>query len=519
MIRLHVPTRSIVMPTEMYPLGEEWPTQRLRLSGREYVAVPCLREVCADLNNAGLWPPGPIQLDYAWAGHYTPSRAQKITSDALTWHTRIFCFNEIGTGKTLATLWAADYLTQLGEITSVLVVSTLSTLRSVWEQEIFTHLKQRVARLHGSRVDRLARLRSDARFQVINHDGVATIAEELHRRVKEQKIKLVIVDEGAEYANAQTQKYKALKWVLDAHPDLRVWWLTGSPMPHSPTDLWAQCRVICPLGVPLYFSHFRDRVMRQASDHVWVPRVGWQDTARESARPVVRFSRAASFDLPPTTTTTVEVGMSEEQGKAYKSMATALTAEFETTKITAVNEGVALSKLIQITCGWVYDSAGEIHEIDANKKLSELDRLISEANNIAIVFAPFRSALDNLVRFLTAKGRRVRKFDGAIPAKERARIVEGFASGLVDVIVGHPKAMAHGLTLVRSSVIIWYGPPQSYRVYEQACGRIVRPGQAQPTTIIHLQCSVAEDKIYKKFQGKKEAQGLLLEILQSAKGG
>ena len=52
--------------------------------------------------------PSPMQRDYTWPGFYTPFEHQRDTACFLSIRQRAFCFNEAGTGKTSAAIWAAD---------------------------------------------------------------------------------------------------------------------------------------------------------------------------------------------------------------------------------------------------------------------------------------------------------------------------------------------------------------------------------------------------------------------------
>jgi len=74
--------------------------------------------------------------------------------------------------------------------------------------------------------------------------------------------------------------------------------------------------------------------------------------------------------------------------------------------------------------------------------------------------------------------------------------------------------MAHGLTLTATHTIIWWAPVDSYEIYEQANGRITRPGQLFKQTIVHLVCSPIEKKIYQRLGRKEKMQGLILELLE-----
>jgi hypothetical protein len=80
----------------------------------------------------------------------------------------------MGTGKTNAALWAADWLMDMGRVSKVLVLSPLSTLDRVWKQDIFdTLMHRKCAIVHGSKDKRAAALDADVDFYIMNHDGLA----------------------------------------------------------------------------------------------------------------------------------------------------------------------------------------------------------------------------------------------------------------------------------------------------------------------------------------------------------
>ena len=76
--------------------------------------------------------PSPITRDYDWPGQFKPFEHQKQTASFLTLRKRAFCFNEQGTGKTAAVIWAADYLMKLGLVRRVLIICPLSIMKSAW---------------------------------------------------------------------------------------------------------------------------------------------------------------------------------------------------------------------------------------------------------------------------------------------------------------------------------------------------------------------------------------------------
>jgi SNF2 family DNA or RNA helicase len=82
------------------------------------------------------------------------------------------------------------------------------------------------------------------------------------------------------------------------------------------------------------------------------------------------------------------------------------------------------------------------------------------------------------------------------------------------VLVAQPAAMSHGLTLVAANTIVWYAPVTSNETYEQANGRITRPGQKHQQFIINIEGTAIERKIYDRLRNKQKTQGLLLDLVQ-----
>src|ERR1043165_9925270 len=75
--------------------------------------------------------------NYSFPGGVTPFKHQIETFRFIVEHPRCFVFNDIGTGKTLATAWAMHYLMQKEEVENVLIVAPLSTLNVVWYRTLF----------------------------------------------------------------------------------------------------------------------------------------------------------------------------------------------------------------------------------------------------------------------------------------------------------------------------------------------------------------------------------------------
>lgn len=467
------------------------------------------------LRNLGYDAPAPMRDYYDWPGRYQPFSAQREAAAFLSMYDRAFNLSELGTGKSLASLWAYDYLRSIGHFHKVLVISPLSTLERTWADEVFQHFPHlEYAVLHGSRDKRIKLLNTDADVYIINHDGVQIIEPLL---VDRPDIDLVIVDEIAQAArNAGTDRWKSINKVINRHKKPRACWgMTGTPTPNAPTDAWAQCRLISPNNVPPYFNRFKGQVMRQLSQFTWVPKQEATEIVQSVMQPAVRFTRDECIDLPPLMYETRQVTLTKEQEKAYKEMVAKLRTEADEGEITAVNEAVKMAKLVQIACGVVYTSEKDEVTIPSTPRIEETREIVRQAEGKVIVFVPFVSSV-NMVAQELSKDFSVEVIHGGVKKDERDRIFGAFQKGKdPKVLVAQPAAMSHGLTLTAASTIVWYSCVTSNEVFEQANGRINRPGQKMSNFIIMLEGTPVEKRIYTRLRNKQKMQGALLDEVKA----
>jgi SNF2 family DNA or RNA helicase len=483
--------------------------KRITVQGRDLLAVPMQREEIRLLRNLGINAPAPILHLYDWSGD-TPFDTQRETAALLTTNSRAYVLNDMGTGKTRATLHAINYLIQSGEIRKALVVAPLSTLTTVWSNEVFEYFPHlSTAVLHGTRAKRLQLLQGNADIYIINHDGIHTIRHELAARTD---IDVLVIDELAAFRNAQTRRWKALQTV--AQKRKFVWGLTGAPIPSSPTDAWAQCRIITPESVPKYFTQFREATMLKVSQFRWVPRQGALQAVHKAMQPAVRYKRSDCLDLPPTLYSTRAVDFSSAQKDAYDKLVKQAWIEFSEGRVTALNAGVLLNKLLQVACGFVYTNDGGVVDFQSPSRFEALREAVEETPNKTIVFVPFIEAVKQ-VYAAVSKYANAELVYGDTPIKDRNRI---FASFQRDenprVLVAHPKCMAHGLTLTAADTVVWFSPLPDLEIYEQANARVTRPSQKNNTLVVHLEGSAVEKKVYQRLRLKGDVQGALMELFE-----
>jgi len=512
---VHEPSKSLLLRVhDPFAVRELLPKSLILPNGDYNIAVRHTLASTKVLRNIGIDAPAPILTQYKWPGKYKPFEHQKIMAEFMTLHKRCFNLSEMGCGKTAATLWAADYLMEIGVVDKAIVISPLSTIERVWSNDIFDILMHRVAAtVHGTREKRRAALDVDADFYILNHDGVGIkeIADAINRR---PDINLVIVDEGSMFRNHDTKKYKALAKML--REDMRLWWITGTPCPNAPTDAWAQARLVNPTRVPNYYGAFRRQTMMQITQFKWAARPDAYNIAYDAMQPAVRFKKADCLDLPPVTYQDRQCALTPEQRDAFKEMKNEMAMEAKTTQITAVNAADKINKLRQILCGAIKDpTSGSYITIPHKPRVEVLLECIQQAVAKVIVVVPFKGIIQALEDEVS-KHYSVAVLNGDVSPKRRDQIVREFKTQPdPHVLLCHPKVMAHGLNLTEADMTIFYAPIYSNDEFQQVIERNNRAGQKNKMTVVKLGAHPLEWEIYKMVDNKKVTQDSILNLYKS----
>lgn len=469
------------------------------------------------LKNMGFKVPSPIERKYKWPGRYTPMAHQKTTAGFLTLHRRAFCFNDPGTAKTMSALWAADYLMKRGEIRRVLVICPLSIMHSAWMGDISNSIIHRTAIVahHAQAARRIEMIQGDYEFVVINYDGVNLVADEIKA---DGRFDLVIVDEANAYASPTTRRWKSLAKIIQPHTFL--WMMTGTPAAQSPVNAFGLAKLVNPSGVPNYLTSWRDQVMVKINTFKWIPKPDSRDKVFNALQPAIRYTKEQCLDLPPVLKTTREVAMTAQQQKYYKKIKDDMLVIASGQVISAVNKAAVVNKLLQVSCGGVYSEDGDVVEFDATPRMNLLLEILEETSRKVIIFAMFRSSIDLIHEFLNKHGHNTEIIDGRVTASKRADIISRFQfKDDPRVLVMQPQATAHGITLTAADTIVFFGPLMSVELYTQAIARADRKGQtAEKVTVIHIQSSPIEKKMFDAMDLRVEDHALLTQMFDAELG-
>lgn len=490
--------------------------REVTLGGNPYILIEHQPTQTYMLRKMGFDVPAPILTHYNWSGG-EPFDIQKKTCAMLTSNPRAYVLNGLGTGKTKAALWAWDYLNKCGLAGKLLVCAPLSTINFTWIKEAFATVPHRkiISLYHYNKEGRLKRLRSDADIFIINHDGLKVIYNEVMAMVDSGDITALVLDELAVYRNGQSARTKIARKL--SHQCKIVWGMTGSPIPTSPTDAWAQASIVTPNTVPKYFGRFRDDLMLKVSQFKWVPKTDAVAKAFDALQPSVRYTLDDIMELPEAVERFVNIDMGKEQARVYKALVDKCHAAVQNQEITAANAGAVLMKLLQVATGWVYTSEGKTIPLDNKNRIDALMDAINDTDSKVLVFVPFKHALKGISEAFDKDGIEHAVVSGDTPERQRSEIFHLFQNTFkYRVIAAHPQCLAHGITLTRADTIIWFAPVTSLEIYEQANARIRRVGQKHKQLYLHFQSTPIEKRIYKLLQEHQSIQNKLLELFEDA---
>ena len=226
----------------------------------------------------------------------------------------------------------------------------------------FSNVKAK--RDEAERKIKLAKARGVPVVVVINYDSAwrTPFAEWALR----QKWDLVVADEihrckapGGKASRYLARLGKAARFRLG---------LSGTPMPHSPLDVYGYFRFIDATIFGWSYNRFRQHfaVMGGYQNHQVVA----YDNLDELNRKFYSVSFACGkdvLDLPPEMHITLTCQLGAEARRVYRSLERNLMAEFDAGEVTAANALVKLLRLQQITGGYIRTDEGQDVQIDSAK--------------------------------------------------------------------------------------------------------------------------------------------------------
>lgn len=421
----------------------------------------------------------------------------------------------MGTGKSRV---AIDLALSI-DANPVLIVCPLSVVE-VWKKQFYqfgpryhviTLNKQTVERKvrHAESLLAFAAQWAKPAVLVINYESART--EPFASWALARTWPLVILDESQKIKQPGGQ---TSKWA--AHLGLRAFHrlcLTGTPMAHEPTDVWAQFRFLNPRLLDPAFSTFRARYAIFGG-YFRKQILGWQhlDDLQRRIAPITFRVDESVLDLPPELDETRSTDLEAEGARIYTEMQEEMIAWIAADQnVTAANAMVRLTRLMEITGGTVPDEQHHWREIDhAKEKL--LAELLGDLDEPVVVFALFRADLAAIHRAAAANGLRSAELSG-----ERDEL-EAWQTAAPEgplVLAAQIQKGGVGVDLTRARIAIYYSLGFSLGDYLQSRARIRRPPQQRPCVYYHLQIRNSVDEYV--LNAVEKRRDLVTAVLEQLK--
>jgi SNF2 family DNA or RNA helicase len=253
--------------------------------------------------------------------------------------------------------------------------------------------------------------------------------------------------------------------------------------------------------------------MQQVTKFKWVPRVNSEQEVFKALQPAIRYTKDECTDLPDVLHQTRDIPLTTQVAMYYHKLKSQMLIEAAGTVISAVNAASSMSKLLQISGGAVYTDEHDVVEFDVSPRLNVLREVIDETLHKVLVFVPYLHTIEVIRKYLESHHYTVGIIKGDVSARERANIINTFqTSDNPRVLIIQPQSASHGVTLTAANVVVFWSPVMSVETYLQCIARIDRLGQKNKMTVVHLQGSDVERRVYAMLQGKVESHQNLVDL-------
>jgi SNF2 family DNA or RNA helicase len=391
---------------------------------------------------------------------------------------------KIGAGKTISTLTAIEELIGDAVIRHALIIAPKRVATSVWPREIgdwahTRHLKFAVLDRTPAHRKLVLEQAHTRQITIVGIDNVQWLCEQLNNVQAENPIfDCLVIDETSKLKDPKSKRAKALAKIAGRFKNR--WGLTGTPAPNSLLDLYTPLKIIT--AGKLWPGGF----YRWQKQHFYpIDRNGYQWRVLPGHEAIIQADAATVSialgegempDLPELSILVDEVTLPDAARSVYNQMESRLFADLDDADILAVSQAVASGKCSQAANGFMYDEAGAAgaHALHAEKELwiSELvDDLQGEP---LIVIYEFHEDLAMLRRQFGD----LPYLGAGVSDAQANQHIDAWNRRELPLLALHPASGGHGLNLqYGGSRMAWIAPTWSAELWDQAIGRIHRPGQ------------------------------------------
>lgn len=341
---------------------------------------------------------------------------------------------------------------------------------------------------------------------VLNYEVVWM--EAIAKTLVDVKWDAIVLDESHRIKAANGKASRWLAGLAAKHPTAKRLCLTGTPMPHSPLDLFGQFRFLDPRVFGT--SHVRMRSRYADCDPIFPSKVRrWKNQTELAAKLDANSWRVTAdevLDLPEAIHETIPVQLTAKATRAYNELEKNCVAMLDKGEVIAVNTLTKLLRLGQMTGGYV-----PIPRADGRNQLTLVDGMPSKAtaleewmydlpeNEPIVVFCRF--AAD--VAEVHAVARRLGRTSGELSGGRDD--LKNWQDGHSTILSVQIASGGVGIDLTRAAYAVYYSMTWSLGDYEQSLARLRRPGQTRCCRYYHLVArGTVDEDIYKALRERKD---------------
>lgn len=430
-------------------------------------------------------------------------------------------FFDVGCGKTLTSLSVFNDM----KLNRMLVICPLSILENAWGGDITKFTDFSYCNLRNGK--------DAADIYLINYE--ACLGDKFPKLLDSIKPDMLVLDESVRIKNNTAKTTKSIMKYANYVKHRII--LSGCPAPNNMMEYWSQMQFIDGNIFNRSFYAFRSTYFHLQRGNQVIPNGTF--ITRDKYKEI--FGKGFKYDITPSNKEKLtnrmkpwaiwvkkedclqlpeqidqirSVTLSVDEIKSYKDMRQHLVAVIDREMIAATNALSKLTKLREITSGFLINYEGEVKGF-GNSKINELMNVLEElGNKQAIIWINFKHEAKRIIEAIGID--KCAQVHGDIEDKEDQ--IVSFTSGNKQYLVANPASASSGLNLQNCDTQIFFSLSYNYDDYYQCRGRTHRSGQKNTCLYIHLLAKdTIDDTILQVLRNKENAVEIVHKLLRGKK--
>lgn len=447
---------------------------------------------------------------------FIPVEPQRLIIEHLSEVSDALIFVGMGIGKSAACLHQLNELFLSGEARAALIIAPMRVANLTWPGEVKDWEQFRWMRVANLRTESGQRdfLRGRAHLYLINYESLHHLVSLVERRGGDLPYDVVIFDELTRAKNHGSKRINLYRRKVPRAE--RQWGLTGTPLPNSWIDLFAQVRLVDDgLRLGTNFTKFKQQYfMQPAYLHApWKEKEGTPATLEKAISDITVTLKSSDWlDIPDTVYEDVEIQFPPDLREKYDTLERELVIELREDKTINVASSAALiTKLLQFTSGEMYDDEKQHHPIH-DLKFAALEKIIKAEGRPVFVACMFKHEYARMKKHFPQSV----FFNDAKTVEAQTQLMKDWNAKKIPVLFAHPASIGHGLNLqFGSSVLIFVSLTYNREWYDQIIARFARRGQTEITKVYRLMVpGTVDDAVAEALANKASNEARLISALQ-----